>query len=115
MAANANLPPNLPQCTVHELQTMMQGARSPFLLDVREVDEWETCKLAGATLVPLAQLVTRSGEVPKDRPLVVYCHHGGRSARAVQWLLQQGFTQAVNLAGGIEAWAVHIDPQMPRY
>ncbi len=106
---------NLPQCSVQELLAMMQESKPPFLLDVREIDEWETCKLAGATLVPLGQLTTRCGEVPNDKPVVVYCHHGGRSARAVQWLLQQGYSQAVNLAGGIEAWAVHIDPHMPRY
>ncbi len=111
MASNANLP----QCTVQELQAMILAANTPILLDVREVDEWETCRLPGAMLVPLSQLSERSAEVPKNRPIVVYCHHGGRSSRAVQWLLRQGYSQAVNLAGGIEAWAVHIDPQMPRY
>lgn len=105
----------VPQCSVQDLQALLHAGESPFLLDVREADEWETCKLAGATLIPLGQLTERSSEVPQNRPVVVYCHHGGRSARAVQWLRQNGYSQAVNLAGGIEAWAIHIDPQMPRY
>jgi rhodanese-related sulfurtransferase len=65
--------------------------------------------------VPLAQLPATAATLPRDRMLVVLCHHGMRSAQATSWLRRQGFDKAVNLAGGIDAWAREIDPAVPTY
>jgi adenylyltransferase/sulfurtransferase len=85
------------------------------LLDVREPFERELAVLPGDLWIPLAELPRRFGELPPDRPLVVYCHVGGRSARAVEFLRRHDRPRAYNLAGGIDAWAAQVDPSLPRY
>lgn len=82
------------------------------LLDVREPWEAELVSLPGAVLVPLGSL--DEAELDPDRPIVVYCHHGIRSATARDALLARGFA-ATSLAGGIDAWARELDPSLPRY
>ena len=89
--------------------------RTLLLLDVREDWEREICRFDDALEIPLAQLPQRVGELPRDVPVVVLCHHGGRSARAVGWLQQAGVTNAINLDGGIDAWARIVDPSMGVY
>ena len=83
----------------------------------RGADERETATIEGAHWIPLDELEARIGElIPvKDAPLVVHCHHGGRSEKAVRLLLERGFSQAENLDGGIEAWSLTVDPSIPRY
>lgn len=85
------------------------------VLDVREASELEICELADALHVPMAQIPGRLADLPTDRPLVVLCHHGGRSRMVVEFLRNAGFGNAVNLEGGIEAWACEIDLSMRRY
>jgi rhodanese-related sulfurtransferase len=85
------------------------------VLDVREPWELEICRLSDSMAIPLASLPERVGELPRSGTLVVMCHHGGRSAHAVQWLRSQGFANAVNLAGGIDEWARRIEPAMRTY
>jgi adenylyltransferase/sulfurtransferase len=86
------------------------------LLDVREPHEFDVCHLAGATLVPLRHVAVRADAIPRDRPVVVYCHFGGRSEGAVRQLQERfGFTNLYNLQGGIDAWAREIDEEMARY
>ncbi len=75
-----------------------------LLLDVREGYEWDAGHVAGAVHLPLGQLVQRVEELPEDRQLVVVCRSGARSARATAFLASSGFA-AVNLAGGMQAWA----------
>jgi rhodanese-related sulfurtransferase len=82
---------------------------------VREPGELAICEIAGAVHIPMAQIPSRQSELPADLPLVVTCHHGGRSLRLVQFLRQAGLRNAVNLDGGIDAWAVEIDPSVSRY
>jgi rhodanese-related sulfurtransferase len=65
--------------------------------------------------IPLGELAKRVGELPRDKALAVMCHHGGRSAQATAWLRNQGFDQATNVAGGIDAWARSVDPTVSRY
>jgi len=86
----------------------------PFLLDVREPWEWSVSNLAeqGARLVPLGELEERVAEIPRDRPVVVYCKSGGRSERAARALRQHGFRDVTNLEGGIVAWARALAPDM---
>ena len=85
------------------------------ILDVREDWELEICKIEGALHIPLQQLPGRAAELPTDRPIVTVCHHGMRSQHAMQWLRGAGLSQAVNLEGGIDAWARKIDPTMGTY
>ena len=93
-------------------------AQSPVrLVDCRENDEWHTCRIEGAQLIPLSQFTdlapAKLGD--KDQHLVVYCHHGMRSMRATLWLRQQGYRQTQSLRGGIDLWSELIDPTVPRY
>ena len=78
-----------------------QGA---FVLDVREPNEWATGHIRGATLIPLGQLADRTGEVPRDRTVVVVCHTGNRSAQGRDILRQAGFTNVTSMTGGMAAW-----------
>ena len=88
---------------------------APLLVDVREPWEHERCRIDGSVLVPLSQLPARHAELPTDRDLVLVCHHGGRSQQAAMWLARNGHPHVHNLRGGVEAWALEIDPAMPRY
>ena len=85
-----------------------------LLLDVREPWEHDLCAIPGSRLIPMDQLERRVSEIPTDQELVVYCHHGLRAAAVVQWLRRQGIP-AVNLRGGIDAWALEVDPTVGRY
>lgn len=100
---------------VNELADWRKAGRDMAVLDVREDWEVETVSLPDTQHIPMRQLPERVGELPKDKPLVVMCHHGGRSRQVTGWLRQNGFTQATNLAGGIHAWAEVIEPGMATY
>lgn len=105
----------VPSLTVQQLkQTLDQGGQ-PILLDVREDHEVAICTLPGAIHIPLNQLPLRASELPTDQPIVVYCHHGGRSAQAALYLMNKGHADIHNLAGGIHGWATSVDPDMPTY
>ncbi len=101
--------------TPAELETALAGARPPRLVDVRTPLEHRICRLEGSSLVPLQELPRRLDELDPADEIVVYCHHGNRSARAVEYLRRQGFERARNLAGGIDAWSLSVDPSVPRY
>lgn len=85
------------------------------VLDVREPWEWEICRLPGARLIPMGELAARLGTLDPAREVVVYCHHGARSAAAVEHLSTAGFTRVSHLEGGIDRWSVEIDASVPRY
>ena len=97
------------------LDTMRRSGDGYAILDVREPSEIAICAFDESLNVPLGELTARTDELPSDTPLVVVCHHGIRSLQAVMWLRDQGFSRAVTLAGGIDAWARDIDRDMPRY
>jgi adenylyltransferase/sulfurtransferase len=102
--------------TPEELQAELQGATPPRVVDVREPDEWAICRIPGAELIPLSQFAQRGPEeLDEDANVVVYCHHGMRSAKAQAFLRQRGFARVRNLDGGIDAWAARLDPAMRRY
>ena len=82
----------------------------PFLLDVRTPQEYREAHLADATLIPLDQLPQHLAEIPKDRPILVYCAVGSRSARAADYLANAGYAQVYNLNGGIWAWQLRGFP-----
>jgi molybdopterin/thiamine biosynthesis adenylyltransferase/rhodanese-related sulfurtransferase len=108
-------PPQVPTLTVQDLNHLRQSAAKHFLLDVREPDEYQTARIEGSTLIPLASVPLRTAELPKDTQIVVHCKLGGRSAKAVAFLLENGFTNVWNVAGGITAWSEQIDPTVPKY
>ncbi len=88
-----------------------------LLLDVREPEEFMRSRIEGSTLIPLGELDERLAEIRewKDRPVVVHCHHGGRGVKACRMLSAAGFIRVANLAGGIEAWSLTVDADVPRY
>ena len=108
---------NVPELSVRELQEELASANPPQLIDVREAAEWEFCRIPGAELLPLSQWPQLAVEklTDKSQPLLMQCHHGGRSARATAWLLGQGYTNVRNVAGGIDAWSIEVDSSVPRY
>jgi rhodanese-related sulfurtransferase len=102
------------EITPNELQQLLAGDNPPALIDVREEGEAAICSIDGSTLIPMNTLPQRLQELPRDRPVALYCHSGMRSMMAGQWLSQQGF-DALSLAGGIDRWAREIEPEMARY
>ena len=87
----------------------------PLLLDVRENWEFATCSIAGATLIPMNTIPARIEELDEDAEIVCICHHGARSMAVAAFLERNGFAKVINLTGGIHAWAVQVDPAMPKY
>jgi len=100
-----------------ELKRQLDAGESLVLVDVRNPEEHDYCRLPGSQLIPLAELPARVAEVqpPEGARVVVYCHHGVRSLRGAAILEQAGHEGAVSLAGGIDAWSLRIDPSVPRY
>jgi rhodanese-related sulfurtransferase len=100
---------------VDRLDAWRRAGEPVAVLDVREPWETAICALPGSLLVPMGRVPAHLEALPRDRPLVVLCHHGIRSAHVAAWLRAHGLTNAVNLAGGIDAWARRIEPEMRRY
>jgi len=100
-----------------DVQALRARGERFLLLDVRQPEEFAKAHIEGATLVPLAELEARLGELAawKDGRVVAHCHHGGRSAKACEILHRAGFANVSNLGGGIDAWSLTVDPSVPRY
>ncbi len=110
--------PSLPlEIDVLSVKQMLQGGEAFVLLDCREADEVATARIAGSVHIPMRDIPARLAELEaaKAGRLVVHCHHGGRSQRVTHFLRQQGFTQAQNMSGGIDAWSEQVDPSVPKY
>ncbi|MFN2509507.1 MAG: molybdopterin-synthase adenylyltransferase MoeB [Chthoniobacterales bacterium] len=105
----------VPEISVGELKRKVDAREHFQLIDVREPHEYEIASIAGARLIPLGELPDRVQEIEADGEIVVHCHSGVRSAKAVQLLEKAGFGNVFNLAGGIDAWSEEIDPAVPRY
>ena len=102
------------QVLPEEVWRQIDAGSPPVLLDVREPWEYALAHLPDSILIPLQSLPHRFSELPRDREIVVLCHHGVRSMTAITFLQKQGFTQLKNLAGGIDLYS-RIDPTIPRY
>lgn len=118
MSTLSNQP--IPQMTVRELaERMKQADQQLQLIDVREPEEVEIASIEGFTYLPLSRFSEWSGTIQSQfdphAETLVLCHHGVRSAQMCQWLYQQGFTQVINISGGIEAYSVLVDDSVPRY
>jgi adenylyltransferase/sulfurtransferase len=103
------------EITVGELKSLMDRGATPVILDVRNPEEFQICRIAGSQLIPLPELPQRVHELDSAREMVVHCKSGMRSARAIQFLKGMGFRKLKNLKGGILAWAEQVDPSLPRY
>ena len=104
----------VPEIQVEELKRRLDKKDDLFVLDVREPHEYQICNIGGY-LIPLNDLPNRVNELDSSREIVVHCKMGGRSAKAVAFLQQAGFTKVHNLAGGITAWTDRVDPKVPKY
>ncbi|MDO8730078.1 MAG: ubiquitin-like small modifier protein 1 [Candidatus Omnitrophota bacterium] len=103
------------EITAEELKAALDDKKLVKIIDVREPHEYDICHLAGSTLIPLGQLPQRYKELNIADNLVLHCHKGVRSMRALEFLKTVGFTKVKSLKGGIEAWADKVEPDMPRY
>ena len=102
--------------TVKELHERIKKQEDIFILDVRNLNEYETCRIEGSVLIPMSNIPMNIKHIPKDKAVVVYCHHGFRSASVIEYLSQNhGFMNLQNLMGGINAWANEIDETMAVY
>ena len=98
-----------------ELKSSLDKGDKLVLLDVREEWEYSLAKLDGSILIPLGTLPQSLSRLNRDSEIIAICHHGMRSADATNFLLQQGFQNVKNLAGGIDAWSTQVDGTVPRY
>lgn len=105
---------SIPEISVQELEALQNAKADLLILDVRNPDEYTICNLDGY-LIPFKELPTRLHELNREQLIVVHCHAGGRSRRATEFLIQEGFKNVRNLRGGITAWANEIDPKMAKY
>ncbi len=114
MAGQTPLPPEI-DC--RSVQARLQSGEKFLLIDCREKDEHALVNITGATLIPMSEISGRLVELEpyRDVPIAVHCHHGGRSLRVSNWLRANGYPQAQSMAGGIDVWAMEIEPGMQRY
>ncbi|MEM6910500.1 MAG: rhodanese-like domain-containing protein [Verrucomicrobiota bacterium] len=104
------------EITPLDLAALQESADEFRLIDCREDDEWQHCRIEGADLLPLSNFAEETARLDDlDARLIVYCHHGMRSLQATKFLRNKGFAQTSSLAGGIDAWSREIDPAVPRY
>jgi adenylyltransferase/sulfurtransferase len=114
-SAAASAGAGVPTISVEELKALLDKKEDVFILDVRELQEWNIAHLDDAKLIPLGELPQAVNQLSSADEIVVHCRSGARSARAVQFLMGMGFRKVRNLEGGILAWAERIDPSLPRY
>lgn len=103
------------QIEPRDVKRRLDRGEKLLLVDVREPWEYELCRLPGAQLVPLGTLASHVAQLEPADAVVLYCHHGVRSLDAAAWLRRQGIEGARSMAGGIERWALEVDPAVPRY
>lgn len=104
---------NLSPREVAEL--LAREGEKPLLLDVREPWELGICRIQGSESIPMGQIPGALAGLDPEREIVVICHHGIRSLQVARFLERQGVTRVINLAGGVAAWALDLDPRMPTY
>jgi rhodanese-related sulfurtransferase len=106
------------ECTPAEAQAQLSSDRKPFLIDVREPEEFAVARLENAELIPMQSVpaeLQRLEGMADQRDLIVICHHGVRSLQVVAWLRGQGIENCLSMAGGIDRWSLEIDSAVPRY
>jgi len=104
------------EITPEDVKHKLDAGESFTLLDVREPWEFETARITGAKLMPMADVPSRANqELDPEESIVVLCHHGVRSMNVTAWLRQQGFEKAQSMRGGIDAWSREVDQKVPMY
>lgn len=98
----------MPSITATELRKLLANDYQGLLIDVREPYEHEYTRIDGARLIPLATLPGHLDELPRDRDIHIHCKSGMRSGRAVEFLMEHGFTRVFNVTGGIDAWLEEV-------
>jgi rhodanese-related sulfurtransferase len=98
-----------------EVQELLARGEKVFFVDVREQWEYDTSRIEGSTLIPLREIPASLARFEEADSVVLFCHHGMRSLDAAAWLRSQGVEGARSMSGGIERWAVEVDPRVPRY
>ncbi|MCC3157606.1 rhodanese [Hymenobacter sp. 15J16-1T3B] len=107
---------SLPELTPEQLRDRLAAGETLQLVDVRQPEEFEYCRIEGSQLIPLGELARRTDEICEDQPVVLICHHGVRSMQALAYLQHRhGRQNLLNLRGGIHAWSVKVDPTVPVY
>ena len=108
---------DIPEITPTELKARLDRGDPLTIVDVREPHEWEIGNLAphGAKLIPLGDLPQRFAEIDPADEVVLQCRSGARSARALEFLREQGYGRLHNLAGGILRWSDEVDPSIRKY
>lgn len=112
---NTEQPVGVRDITPRELTERLRRGDPIDLIDVREPYEWRIARIEGARLVPLGRIDAAASGLPRDRDLVVYCHHGFRSRAAGDILAARGFERVWNLSGGIARWSAEVDPSVATY
>lgn len=109
--------PEDPFCDVlpEQLRDWLAAGRAPRLIDVRNEQEWAICHLPGAELMPVADIDSWAGKLDPGQEILLYCHHGIRSLHAAMVLSARGFSHILHLRGGLDAYSLRADPEMPRY
>jgi rhodanese-related sulfurtransferase len=102
------------EISVKELKAKLDAGEDIQVIDVREVNEYEYCNI-GADLLPMGQIMMNLDKVSRDKEVIIHCKSGGRSGAIVNALMSRGFTNVVNLRGGIMAWSSEVDPTLPTY
>ncbi|GAB1488651.1 molybdopterin-synthase adenylyltransferase MoeB [Opitutaceae bacterium] len=110
-------PDNVPlEISIEDAKRLLDAtADRVLLIDVREPHEVVICRIEGTVHIPMRQVPEQVDQLPRDRHLLIHCHHGGRSLRVTEFLRARGFAMVSNVAGGIDAWAAQIEPKMARY
>ena len=103
------------EITVRELKQLCDKEPDLYLLDVREQTEWDIARIEGAHLKPLSLLKNNFEDIPMEKPVYCFCKVGGRSAKAIEFLKSQGYSNLINVKGGIQAWSEEIDRAIPQY
>ncbi|HVV88332.1 MAG TPA: Grx4 family monothiol glutaredoxin [Kofleriaceae bacterium] len=111
---NPNRPASVKAIGPKELKALLDSGAVKHLYDVRTPKERATASIAGTRLLD-DEAIAELEQLDKSTPIAFHCHHGGRSQNAAEHFLQKGFKQVYNLAGGIDAWSMQIDPKVPRY
>lgn len=106
------------EITPAEVKRKLDAGEPVVLLDVRRPDEHRITRIEGAELIPMDTIPAHLGRIDQlaeEAALIVFCHHGIRSANVVNWLRGQGVANSQSMAGGIDRWSTDIDPAIPRY
>lgn len=102
-------PETMTEISVLELKQKMDVGLDGLLIDVRMPDENAQCSIEGSRLIPLPEVASRASELPKDQKLYIHCKGGVRSAKACATLAELGYTQLINIAGGMDAWQDQVE------